>query len=147
MSTIMELVATAFDCAVQSKIAGLEAAKTDGELESALAVYLDEYLTIKHVNNLRTGCPFASLGTDADRSPDIIATAMDAGFERWVKALRRALPPGHRDETTATTVLSILLGSLVLARMTQDPASQSSVLASGKRQISQILSGHTAETQ
>lgn len=105
--------------------------KTKG-LEVAVTNYIRNYLSERHVNNPGTGCPIAALSAEIDRNSKVHRKAISSGSEQLVKILTPGIK-GSLDEarTKAMGLISVLVGTLVLARSAKNKSAVKEVLLSG----------------
>ncbi|RII77396.1 TetR/AcrR family transcriptional regulator [Pseudomonas monteilii] len=99
--------------------------------EHARADFLARYLSNSHRDHPEAGCPIPALAVDVAREPGVRGS-----FTIQVKALFAALAaslPWKRSRSKDSQVISFtcaLVGALVLARATDDPALSDSILSS-----------------
>jgi TetR/AcrR family transcriptional repressor of nem operon len=96
-----------------------------------LATFAKAYLGPEHRRNVAGGCAVASLGVEAGRATPEAKAEMTAGLRRQIEALARTAP-GETAAARRGNALgswSAMVGALVLARMSDDPALSEEVLA------------------
>ena len=96
-----------------------------------LATYAAAYLAPKHRENRAGGCGVAALGAEVGRGTAEARAEMTAGLRRQIETLSRTAPgvtPAERRQA-AIGSWSAMVGALVLARMSDDPALADEVLA------------------
>jgi TetR/AcrR family transcriptional repressor of nem operon len=102
-----------------------------------LAAYAAAYLAPGRWRDVAGGCPVAALGVEAGRGAPEAKAAMTAGLRRQLDALSRTAP----GETLAARRQSAIgswaamVGAVVLARMSDDPALSEEVVASTRAWI------------
>lgn len=102
-----------------------------------LAAFAQAYLAPEHLKNVAGGCAVASLGVEAGRATLEAKAEMTAGLRRQVEALARtaAGETAAARRETAIGSWSAMVGALVLARMSDDPALSEEVLAATRALI------------
>lgn len=100
------------------------------------AAYVNTYLSSEHVENPNLGCPIQLLGSEIARGPEIWQMEMTQGIQHAINGLARAL---GNDRAKATDLLARLVGAIVLARATSDPALQQSILETVRKSSDIIL--------
>src|SRR5262245_36789711 len=94
-------------------------AATEGRSPAdGLGRFIDTYLSMRHRDNVKTGCPVPSLAGDLARLPNAARKRFDAGVERWLDAMAALLRAMKRPDpdTLAASVLAELAGALALSR-------------------------------
>jgi TetR/AcrR family transcriptional repressor of nem operon len=91
----------------------------DYDGRTALAKIVEPYLDPAHVAATEQGCMLTTLGPDVARR-DGLRPAVTALVRRMVDALARCRPDQSRPDALAT--LSSMVGAVVLARLSDDPA-------------------------
>ena len=130
------LVIEAIERAITESLAELISAKNRNERDkkAAIEVYIDRYLSDEHIENAANGCPLAALGTEAPHmSPEIFETFTD-GTNKAIEAISNALPI-NRKKQDATSIMSTLIGSVILARMAHDKTQQKEILSIAKKSL------------
>jgi TetR/AcrR family transcriptional regulator, transcriptional repressor for nem operon len=113
----------------------------------ALAAYIDFYLSESHRDHRDRGCPLPALSGDLARLDLAARETFEQGVGRLTSALAEKLAALGRDdaEGLATSMLSELVGALVVARSIADPARSDAILAASRRGLKARL-GLPAET-
>ncbi|WP_407528985.1 TetR/AcrR family transcriptional regulator [Methylobacterium oryzisoli] len=92
--------------------------------------YAEQYLTPTHRDDRAGGCPVAALGAESVRQSPQIRAAMTEGLRRQIERLAQGT--GDVDPEAARRAAigqwSALVGALVLARLSDDPALSEEVL-------------------
>ncbi|CAH2784942.1 MAG: Transcriptional regulator, AcrR family [uncultured Paraburkholderia sp.] len=121
-----------------------------GDLQ-AFARFVKQYLSDRHRDDVATGCPMAALAADAARRQGgHTAEAMTAGIDQYVSHFAALLQAGHDPDTNAAkkadhradamTLLSTMVGALVLARATRsEPATSRKFLAAARTQFDGVI--------
>ena len=96
-----------------------------------LATFAAAYLAPEQRANVAGGCAVASLGIEAGRATPEAKAEMTAGLRRQIEALARTAPgeTAAARRENAIGSWSAMVGALVLARMSDDPALSEEVLA------------------
>jgi TetR/AcrR family transcriptional regulator, transcriptional repressor for nem operon len=114
----VEALRAAFDGAM-SRVARMAAeAGTPRERRQSFGRYVERYLSKKTRDAPGSGCPMASLGTDAARHGAALKEEFADGVGRYLDAFSDVVPVESGDDTrqTAILVLSTLIGAMTLAR-------------------------------
>ena len=95
-----------------------------------LATFAAAYLAPEHRANVAGGCAVASLGVEAGRATPRAKAEMTAGLRRQIETLARTAPgeTAAARRENAIGSWSAMVGALVLARMSDDPALSEDVL-------------------
>lgn len=126
---------------LRMSVESLQAEQGAGWLEA----FVDFYLGQKRLCDLGASCALQSLTPDVQRASPEIRAAFQAEIERLVETIAARLPDGTAGERRGRTLalLSILSGSVTLARSMADPAAGDAV-ASATRKAALALC-HAAE--
>ena len=124
-----ELVELALARAMRDSTAKWEKvmAEAQGDPLQALAEF---YLSLRHCKNPGTGCLFPSLGGEIARQPTGVRSAVTDGLQRFLSLLGRAIR-GKTEKTRrrkAIAAYASMIGGMVLARSTKDPALSAEIL-------------------
>jgi TetR/AcrR family transcriptional repressor of nem operon len=98
--------------------------------DAALARIVDAYLDPAHVAAAEQGCVLTTLGPEVARRSES-RPAITAAIRRMADALARCLPGQRRRDALA--MLSGMVGAVVLARLSDDPAFAEEVLAATRQ--------------
>jgi len=124
------------DRATQRRIEGLEPAE-------ALAYFIDDYLSARHVDSVSEGCPLPAVSADVARLGTDIKAPFSHGFaqlQEHLADLFRQL--GHQNtgaEELATSVYAEMVGALSLARAVQDPDQAAKIRNQCRRSLKRRL--------
>ena len=110
-----DLVAAAFERAVDCVVADMEHASTTEERRAAKDSYIDTYLSEEHVKNRQEGCPMAALGSELIRADEETVRKTTEAVERVTSLLQ-----DDDADQFAYARLALLVGSVTLARLVQD---------------------------
>jgi len=96
-----------------------------------LAGYAARYLSERHCADRAGGCPMAGLGAEAIRQVPEARMALTAGLQQQIAALATGAPGESEAERRRAAIGSwaAMVGALVLARMSDDPALSAELLA------------------
>ena len=100
------------------------------ELPGDLAAFAAGYLSQTHRDNRAGGCPTAALAADTARLAGDARTEMTAGLKRQIERLSR-IAPGEdavRKRQAAIGSWAAMVGAMILARVSDDPALAGEVL-------------------
>ncbi len=117
------------DDLIAHTLAGLMSRAQVGDRD--LTTFAAAYLAPEHRRNVAGGCAVATLGVEAGRATPEAKAAMTGGLRRQIEALTRTAPgeTAAARRETAIGSWSAMVGALVLARMSDDPALSDEVLA------------------
>lgn len=117
------------DDLIAQTLAHVLAALPDSEPD--LANYVETYLSPTHRDDRGGGCPTAALGADTLRQGPEARAAMTAGLRSQIDRLSRTAPGRDDSERQRAAIGSwaAMLGAMILARMSDDPALSNQVLA------------------
>jgi TetR/AcrR family transcriptional regulator, transcriptional repressor for nem operon len=92
--------------------------------DRALMAFFRSYLSERHRDGPEDGCPIPALAAEAARKDGPMSESMTQGIETFVKLLTERIAASSADATasanrdSAITMLSMLVGGIVLARAT-----------------------------
>jgi TetR/AcrR family transcriptional repressor of nem operon len=103
----------------------------------ALAQFVDTYVSSAHRDKPSTGCPIVALNSDLPRQSRQFRAAFDAGVKRLVGSLARQIKDARiaDSETLAPSVLSAMVGAVILSRAVSDETLSDGLLASARKNI------------
>jgi TetR/AcrR family transcriptional regulator, transcriptional repressor for nem operon len=124
------------DRATQRRLEGLEPAE-------ALAYFIDDYLSARHVDSVSEGCPLPAVSADVARLGTDIKAPFSHGFVQLQEHLAdRFRQLGHQNteaEELATSVYAEMVGALSLARAIQDPDQAAKIRNHCRRSVKRRL--------
>ncbi|MEO9190534.1 MAG: helix-turn-helix domain-containing protein [Acetobacteraceae bacterium] len=123
------LVAEAASAALARSASRWEALSRDEPGEVALGRIVASYLDPAHVAEPARGCLLAALGSDVARHP-AARPGVTAAIRVMLGALARCLPGKRRERAVAG--LCTLVGAVVLARASDDPALSAEILEAAR---------------
>jgi TetR/AcrR family transcriptional repressor of nem operon len=95
-----------------------------------LTTYVAEYLTPTHRDDLGSGCPTAALAAETVRQPDGVRAQMTTGLKQQIERFSHVAPgrTGAQKRRAAIGSWATMVGAMVLARASDDPALADEVL-------------------
>jgi TetR/AcrR family transcriptional repressor of nem operon len=132
-----ELVARAIDEMFVEALARFEKVTSGRSAAEGMTDYIDRYLSGTHRDARDRGCPLAAMSTDI---PRLYREARD-GFERGAALLASAIAGRLRElghaapGQLAVSVLSELVGAMVMARSITDAERSAAVLQASRSQL------------
>jgi len=107
----------------------IEALASTAAPPSVPAVYAAGYLSSAHRDDRANGCPFAALAAETVRQPAGARAAMTAGLKRQIERLSAGAPGADADKRRAAIGgWAAMVGAMILARVSDDPALSDEVL-------------------
>jgi TetR/AcrR family transcriptional repressor of nem operon len=99
--------------------------------DTDLAGYAAGYLSAAHMADLANGCPVAALAADTIRQSPQAKAAMTQGLHRQIARLSPSAPgeDAASQRRAAIGAWAAMVGALILARMSDDPALAEEVLS------------------
>ena len=106
----------------------------DGAATDPQAAIEDWYLSDLHLDHRDKGCAYAALAAEAPRHDPALRAAFEAGIQHTVAQIAAAVPGGPDDdpERAALRLLSRMVGALILARATSDPALRDQIVTANQ---------------
>lgn len=130
-----ELIAETCSNIVSQMIGALQAAVDHSESESKINVVIDYYLSTEHRDHGERGCIVPILSGEISQSSDAIKTIFSQELNRYIEFIAEI---SGLDKTMSGAILSVMVGSLILARGIKDPVLSDSILEQGKIQAKLI---------
>jgi TetR/AcrR family transcriptional regulator, transcriptional repressor for nem operon len=124
------LVAEAAAASLARSAARWERISDDPDSVAALSRIVEAYLDPAHVAAAEQGCVLTTLGPEVARRREV-KPAITESVRRMAGALARCLPGRRRER--ALTVLSSMVGAVVLARLSDDPHLSAELLAAARK--------------
>ncbi|MHA6528782.1 TetR/AcrR family transcriptional regulator [Paenibacillus sp. BAC0078] len=100
---------------------------------------INQYLSAAHRDNIEGGCIIPTLSGEIAQSSEEIREVFSQELERFIDFISEI---AGCDKSSGGEVLSIMIGSLILARGIKDPVVSDSILESGKKQAKSVLGLH-----
>lgn len=136
-----DLAVAALEAAINDAMSDIEKAPTAQARAEALRRYVDLYLSPEHLRDRRNGCPLAALAVDAGRSEGAVKEAADRGVRHVVSLLSAAFADTTNNrEDKAQALLSLLLGTITLARLATSADAAEQRLKAARVSASEMLS-------
>ncbi len=108
--------------------------------EGALEAIIGFYLSPEHSGDKGNGCPLVALGGDASRQGPEIKARFEAGLKAHLQVIEELIPSseGERPLGAAMSILSLLVGSVLLSRTVNDEALSQGFLDAAGDQVRDI---------
>jgi TetR/AcrR family transcriptional repressor of nem operon len=120
----------------------LEAARKSGQMvfeqSASWKEACDRYLSVDHVAHPEGGCVLAALGSEGARQPKKVRASFDTiarGFILMVGKKQSVKPAGGEVSDRALAASASLVGAIVLARLIEDEALRTRLLATVSRSL------------
>ena len=120
-----DLVAQACAASLERQAGRLRAVK--GDKKSELQAYISRYLSTKNRDEPGQACLFPALAADVVRQAEPVRRVFSEGVENYLDALA-ALSDSGEGRAKAITLLSTLVGAMVLARAVKDESLSDEIL-------------------
>jgi TetR/AcrR family transcriptional regulator, transcriptional repressor for nem operon len=127
------LLAAAITRLFDKAIDGLGRYEAKYGAERALERYVDFYLSPRHRDDIKIGCPIPALAGEARRSADEVKEAFDAGLDALAARLGKLMRRGGKK--AAIALLGEMAGTLTVARAMQDAKQSNELLAVKRRSV------------
>lgn len=128
------LLAEVCGMALRRRIGLLEASALRGSPGEELAAFIDDYLSIEHLDNRATGCILPALAGEISRQESQVRRSLTESVEEYMQRIA-ALMPGDNDaeqQASAMVLASGMAGALMLARTVDDRAMSERILSSAR---------------
>lgn len=138
-----DLVAAAVDRAADSVLKPIEAGKEAGDRQ-AVAGYVTDYLSDAHRRNRESGCPLAAIAGEVLRDQGAARDATEKAARRTARLLSTASEApdgGEVADDLGLATLSVLVGTIVLARLLVDDREAEHLLELGQSTV-ELLHDH-----
>jgi TetR/AcrR family transcriptional regulator, transcriptional repressor for nem operon len=131
------------DDLIAAALAELVVASEPGPL--ALPAFAARYLSPAHRDDPASGCPVAALASDTIRQAPEARAAMTEGLRRQIARLTDGAAEPESARQAAIGSWAAMVGAMILARMSDDPALSDEVLAQTRAWIDRALPSTPAE--
>jgi TetR/AcrR family transcriptional repressor of nem operon len=133
------LVAEAIDAAGEQSVRNLRKVVQRAGSKSPLKAIVDAYLSTAHRDDPERGCVFATLAGELARESPAARRVLTARLESLLGFLGEHLPDrrGVSRRRRAMTVLSCLVGALMLSRAVDAPETSGELLAAARRHLTE----------
>lgn len=139
------LIAEALSLATAETFAYLErtAADATGRQSPGLAEIADAYLSTIHREHPERGCALAACGAELARAEGVVRTVCGENVRAYLQRLDPRSQATQRSERTreATGALAAMVGGMILARATGDPAEVRKILTAVRSFVRGALKG------
>jgi len=110
----------------------------DDPLGAVMAYYLGK----KHRDDVMDGCPMVALGSDAVRQGAGVKASFEAGINAHLNVLQSSIfaAGDKRPDSKAMTILSMMVGALLLSRVVNDPGLAQAFLDTAVEQVRKVAS-------
>jgi TetR/AcrR family transcriptional regulator, transcriptional repressor for nem operon len=124
------VVAEACATAAATMTARVAASASNGREGDALGAAVADYLSAKHRDNPREGCPLAALGGELARADSKTRAAASDAFVQLVDVLAGQMEGANSKEAKKRAVFaaSAMIGALTMARVVTDPLLSDTIL-------------------
>lgn len=131
------------DDLIAAALAELVVASEPGPL--ALPAFATRYLSPAHRDDPASGCPVAALASDTIRQAPEARAAMTEGLRRQIARLTDGAAEPESARQAAIGSWAAMVGAMILARMSDDPALSDEVLAQTRAWIDRASPSTPAE--
>jgi len=131
------------DDLIAAALAELVVASEPGPL--ALPAFAARYLSPAHRDDPASGCPVAALASDMIRQAPEARAAMTEGLRRQIARLTDGAAEPESARQAAIGSWAAMVGAMILARMSDDPALSDEVLAQTRAWIDRASPSTSAE--
>jgi TetR/AcrR family transcriptional repressor of nem operon len=109
----------------------------DAPSDEGLGAVVQSYLSPKHRDEIGTGCPLPALGAEIARMSLVARRDFSIELETMIGLLAGQYEglSGQIARQRATAAIAAMVGSILLARVTRDPALSTSILAAGQQAV------------
>lgn len=107
------------------------------EAENGLRTIVQSYLSEHHRDAPETGCPLPTLGADIARTSTAARRAVSCELETMIGLIAEQYKGVSRETAhgQATAAVATMVGTILLARATNDPALSESIMTAGRRGV------------
>lgn len=136
-----ELISATVDHVFEGMVERFERIAGDQPPAAALSAYIDQYLSTAHRDAVETGCPMPSLSGDISRWEGKSREGVVAGHAALARAIGARLQGigAEQPQQAAFSVISELVGALILARAMDDPAVSAQILKRSRAALKKRL--------
>jgi len=136
-----QLVAEACRYAVSDTIAMLQKAAEQEKDAPAIHAVINHYLSTYHRDTTEIGCILPVLSAELSRSSDEVRQVFTEELQRMIDFISEL---AKIDQSTASVLLSSMVGTIVLARTVNNNELSDSLLSSGKQHAKKLIQSQTA---
>jgi len=122
-------------------------AAAEANPEDPLGAVLALYLSMDHREEMMDGCPIVALGADAARQSSDVKASFETGIKAHLDILGRLLGEAGSENSSggAMTILSTMIGALVLSRAVNDERLSKQILQAAAESVRMVSSTGEAE--
>ncbi|GIP26565.1 TetR family transcriptional regulator [Paenibacillus sp. J23TS9] len=131
-----QLVAEACRYAISDTIVLLQKAADQEKNAPKINTIIDYYLSPYHRDRTEMGCILPALSSEISRSSDEVRQVFTEELERMIVFISNA---AKVDTATGSTLLSSMVGTLMLARSVNDSKLSDSLLSAGKQHAKGLI--------
>lgn len=131
-----QLVSEVCSYAIGATIAFLQKAVEEEQNDSKINAVIHYYLSPHHRDNTEMGCILPALSGEISRSSEEVRQVFTRELERVIDFISDL---AETDKSTGSALLSIMVGTLILARSVDDSKLSDSLLAAGKQSAKNLL--------
>ncbi|ASA22852.1 TetR/AcrR family transcriptional regulator [Paenibacillus donghaensis] len=136
-----QLIAETCSNIVNHTIDILQTVALEENTESKFDAVINYYLSPYHRDHIEGGCIIPTLSGEISQSSEEIREIFSQELDRFIEFISDI---AGCDKSTGGVVLSIMIGSLILARGVQDPVSSDNILAAGRTHAMNVLHSNSA---
>lgn len=108
--------------------------------EEALQAMMQVYLSREHIDGIESGCPISALGSEMPRQSDEVRRAATLRIKEMIDLVARQFPdwgqPAAHERALVT--VSMMVGTLILARAVNDSALSESLCSSTLKKLNSV---------
>ena len=108
--------------------------------EEALQAMMQVYLSKEHIDGIESGCPISALGSEMPRQSDEVRRAATLRIKEMIDLVARQFPdwgqPAAHERALVT--VSMMVGTLILARAVNDSALSESLCSSTLKKLNSV---------
>lgn len=125
-----ELVCESLQGAFDELFDAMESRGVGATEHDAMAAIVSHYLSPKQRDQFENACPLAALGSDLRRADNKTKGVASEGLDRFVNVIRKRLGgmPPREAKARAMAIVSAMVGSMLLARLTNSTTVSNSIL-------------------
>jgi TetR/AcrR family transcriptional repressor of nem operon len=133
-----ELVAEACAAGFAEAVPNLARIAAVSSVEARVRLLVESYLSVRHRDNRGSGCLIVAVAADMARLPGPARASYSAGLSLHLRRLATALQLSKdpvENYERVTHLMSSLVGALLFARATEDPAESGAILRAARRRL------------
>src|SRR5262249_14271637 len=135
-----QLVAKATQNIFEALIARFQARAARAGARAALAAYVDEYLSDRHVKAPEGGCAIAAYGAEAARGSSMVRKTFADGMDRMLALVEEGMPgPKEQRRARAAELQALMSGAVVMARAAGDATLAHDVVELARQRAARMI--------